>query len=176
MVYLIAIFIFSLGVILGLGLPDIDSTIRFLVHRSIVTHNFLWPLIPFWVAKGHRTSPTRVRLFAMGLAIALAAHFSFDLFPRGWQGFALIHIPVYGRTEALFSWLWFALSLLVCVYIAISLIKQLFDVALLTAGSLVVFALMGSAEPFGRPLAALAVAIIVVSAVDWPKLMRRVRR
>ena len=66
MVYLIAIVIFSMGVALGLILPDIDTTIRFLTHRSIVTHNFLWPFVPFWIAKlNGQAARSRVRLFSI---------------------------------------------------------------------------------------------------------------
>ena len=103
MFYLIGVFVFGLGAVVGLGLPDLDATLPFLTHRSIVTHHFMWPLLPLWAARDHPSLVTRARLFSMGSSLSLAVHFCFDLFPRSWRGYALIHIPLYGRTEALFS-------------------------------------------------------------------------
>lgn len=176
MIYIIGVGIFAMGVIVGIGFPDIDSTLSFLVHRSIVTHNFIWPLMMLWGAKGNSTLETRTRLFSMGLSIALAVHFCFDLFPRSWIGYSLIHIPIFGRLETGLSWLWLALCILICVYIAISLIKQIFDIALLSGGSLIAFIIEGSAEPFVVPLVTFIVCIILVTGIDWAKIIKLLRR
>ena len=86
----------SLSLIVGLALgnkfPDIDQDTALLVHRSVFTHGPLLPFLLFLVASGIRFAP--LRLFAMGFSLGVAFHLSFDLFPKAWQGFALIHVPV----------------------------------------------------------------------------------
>ena len=100
-----AFFFASLSFIVGLALgnefPDIDQGSRFLVHRSVFTHGPLLPFLLFLVASGIKSIP--VRLLAMGFCLGVAVHLSFDLFPKGWAGHALIHIPVVGWTYPLVS-------------------------------------------------------------------------
>jgi len=175
--YLISFIFFATGLAIGWIIPDVDSTVRFLTHRSIITHSFIWPLILYLVAR-RAGDPIRPRYSALtvGLGLALAVHFCFDLFPRTWRGFALIHVPLYGRSDVLFSQIWLVVSILICLYLALHLATGLFDITLLAGGALVSFALMGTAEPLGQPLTAFAIATIVVTAVDWTKLIRRTAR
>lgn len=118
---------------LGLNLPDIDHQLSFLVHRSLITHGFLVPLAVFLIAS--REEAATPRFFSMGFSLASVTHLCFDLFPRAWVGFALIHIPFWGRTGVLFSWLWIGLSIIVCLYLSLVLIKTLLEM-LLALGSL----------------------------------------
>jgi hypothetical protein len=102
MAYAANIFLLLLALLLGLNLPDLDHQLPFLVHRSILTHGCLAPLGLFLIAYRDKSNP--LRFFSMGFSLAAVIHLCFDLFPRAWAGFALIHIPFWGRTDWLFSW------------------------------------------------------------------------
>jgi hypothetical protein len=145
---------------LGLNLPDLDHHFKFLVHRSLLTHGFLVPLGLFLAV--YREKMSSSRFFSMGFCLASVTHLCFDLFPRAWAGFALIHIPWWGRTSALFSWLWISLSILVCLYLTFVLIKTLLDL-LLAVGSLgLAFSFYASTQLNIWPaLATLVVAVTI---------------
>ena len=167
-----------IGMAIGLHLPDIDLTLSFLVHRSIITHGFLLPLLLFWFA--HKKESPIPRLFAMGISSSAAIHLCFDLFPGVWTGFALIHIPVYSRTSPAFSWLWIALSSIVCLYVAFSLIRNLFDVMMVISSLVIAFGFYATTEKniFVFPLVALATATTIVLALpsNSAELLRKLRR
>ena len=114
----IRLFALLAGVYVGFRFPDFDQRTDILVHRSIVTHGLLVPLL-LYIVLGSRRSPAPARLFVTGAALAVAVHLSFDLFPRAWSGYALIHLPTYGWTPPLVSWAWIALSIVLCFFIAI---------------------------------------------------------
>ena len=137
-------FIFSiawllLGLALGFRFPDIDQRLQLsglLVHRSILTHGFLLSLLLFWFIRYKRDSKPKLRLFVIGLSLAFAVHLCFDFFPKSWVGYALIHIPLYGRTSGLFSQLWIILSVGLCLYLAFVLVRRVIEL-LLSIGSLI---------------------------------------
>ena len=88
------------------------------------------------MAQEARGQDAFARYFVIGLSLAFAVHLCFDFFPRGWTGFALIHIPWYGRTTALFSQAWILLSVLACLYLAYLLVRNAIELAV-GVGSLV---------------------------------------
>lgn len=147
-----------LALLLGLNLPDFDQQLSFLTHRSIITHGFLIPLGIFLAVQKEESASSR--FLAIGFSLATAVHLCFDLFPRAWTGFALIHIPFWGRSGALFSWLWISVSIIICLYLVFILIKTLAD-TLLTLGSLLLgFIFYASTQSgFLAALFALLVAI-----------------
>jgi hypothetical protein len=160
------------GVILGDWFPDFDQDTTVLVHRSIVTHGFFAPLV-LYVVLGSRKSPAPARLFVAGAALAVAVHLSFDLFPKGWSGFALIHLPAYGWTLPLVSWGWIAISIVVCSYIALKSAHGWIESTLVAVGVLAVFACSLPDEdalwrPFVAALAGFAVAVVFVVGRDSP--------
>src|SRR5215208_5679273 len=110
-----------LGLAIGLHFPDIDSRLNrlipswLLLHRSILTHGMIASLLLFWLLRKRGGAAPSPRLFAIGVSLAVAVHLCFEFFPRGWAGFALIHVPVYGRTTALFSQSWVMLRIVVCL-------------------------------------------------------------
>jgi hypothetical protein len=108
-----------LGLWVGYGFADWDQRTPLLIHRSILTHGFLVPLLLFGFVA---SLPPRVLMTAkflpVGFALATAVHLCFDLFPGAWYGFALIHIPLIGRTSAVFSFLWILASIILCAFIA----------------------------------------------------------
>jgi len=71
------------GVYVGFRFPDFDQRTDLLIHRSIITHGLLAPLLLYTVL-GSRWSPAPARLFVAGVALAVAVHLSYDLFPRAW--------------------------------------------------------------------------------------------
>jgi len=91
MKYLFAFVLLGVGLAVGNWFPDIDQDTGLLLHRSIVTHGPLVPLIAVAIAATSRT--ILLRWFALGLVVGFAVHLSFDLFPKGWSGFALISVP-----------------------------------------------------------------------------------
>lgn len=138
-----------LALLLGLNLPDLDHQTQFLVHRSLITHGFLAPLGVFLlIYKDKVASP---RFLSMGFSLANVVHLCFDLFPRAWRGFALIHIPFWGRSSPLFSWLWLSISIVMCLYLTFVLIKTLLDIVM-TVGSLgLAFSFYAASQPVFWP-------------------------
>ena len=148
------------GIALGEQFPDIDQGNSILVHRSIITHGPFLPLFLFLPAS--RLKPVPIRLFVMGISLGVAVHLSFDLFPKAWQGFALIHVPVVGWTYPLVSWLWIALSIICCLYIAMRLAKSGLQGTALVFGMLGTFGYASiNEEELWGPLFSLFVATVI---------------
>lgn len=117
----------------------------------------------FWMARGRASSS--LRLFAVGVSLAVAVHLCFDFFPRGWTGFALIHVPVYGKTTALFSQSWIILSIAACLYLGFLLLKNIAEL-MLGFGSLIISFAVAAAEE-GRAIlsAFLLLALITIGTI-----------
>lgn len=178
MSYLIGILSLVLGLVIGLHLPDLDLETSRLVHRSIITHGCLVPVLLFFLAR--KSKATMPRLFAIGFNLSAALHLSFDLFPKSWTGFALIHVPLYGRATPLFSQLWIAASVVVCVYLALALTRNVFELVVISGSLVVSFGLYAETETniAGRALLALAVATVVALALpsDFVGLIKKLRK
>ena len=125
-----------LGLYLGNKFPDIDQRTDLITHRSIFTHGFIVPLIIYLTCS--RIKNSILRLFLIGLNIALVIHLSFDLYPRGWYMHALIHIPLIGWTWAWVSKVWIFISMVMCGVFAVKLIKN-FTQGLIAILSLLLF-------------------------------------
>lgn len=140
-----------LGLALGLHLPDIDSRFqlsRWLVHRSILTHGCLLSLLVFWLVRKRRGTMPALGLIFFGLTLAVAVHLCFDFFPLSWRGFALIHIPIYGWTSALFSQIWIVLSIIICLYLAFVLVRNIIELVF-NIGTLIISFGIAAAESSG---------------------------
>lgn len=172
-----------LGVVIGIHLPDVDNRLRelippsMLLHRSILTHGLIISLLLFlWLRKrGGKTSS--LRFFMIGLSLALAVHLCFDFFPRGWVGFALIHIPFYGRATAIFSQAWIILSIVMCLYLAFLMLRNVIE-SVLSGGSLVLSFIISAFENRGSILSALlllalATAVAILMARHIHKVAAR---
>ncbi len=156
-----------LGLYLGEWVPDVDQDYGFLTHRSVFTHGWLLPLLLFSLVAGKRA--LSLRLFAAGFCLGVAVHLSFDLFPRAWQGFALIHVPVFGWTYPVISWVWIAGSMLACVYLALRLITNVLQGIGVIAGEVAMFAYTGTNEAtlLGPALVLAVGSIVGLSVVLW---------
>lgn len=170
LVTLVAPIFVLVGLHWGISLPDIDQRTNLLLHRSIITHSPLIPLILLVLA-------LRIGLglhaFAMGVSIGFAVHHAFDLFPKGWTGAALIGIPFYGWAPALFSWIWIAFTMIACAYLAARLVQGQLDKLWYLLGFIYIFILTVPKEGawFG-PVVALIITIIVLGRTA---LFRRVK-
>lgn len=116
------------GAAIGLFLPDVDRSFPFLLHRSILTHSALIPLL--CALSLQHTSPSWKRCATIGLSTAVAVHLSFDLFPVLWMGFALIHLPLYGWLGATLSMVWILGSCIACLYLALRLLASRAELAI----------------------------------------------
>jgi hypothetical protein len=172
-----SVLLFLVGAALALAIPDIDQRIPFLVHRSLLTHGMLLPLLAFLLAYLARFSPV-ARAGAIGVCVATAAHLAFDLFPQLWLGYALVHAPVLGRLPATMSIVWLAASLLVCCYAALVLVRSTTELVLAAGGLAVIFLVLAPAESaFWGPLVALAAGVALALAMpDRLPTLRRIAR
>ena len=156
------------GLAAGNEFPDIDQETGLLLHRSIVTHGPLVPLIVFAGALGTRS--IQLRWLALGVSLGVAVHLGFDLFPKGWSGFALISVPGYGWTAPWFSWTWIAVSTVACTYLAARLVRGFLDGSMFVLSLIFAFGYIALGEDaFWRPL----VALTVVTAVALIPTARR---
>ena len=144
------------GLALGEWFPDIDQRFQFLTHRSILTHGLIVPLILYSVASGFKATPPR--LFVLGFSVGVAIHLGFDLFPKSWHGFALIHSPWLGRTHPIFSWLWIAGSMISCLYFSMRMARTAIQGTALLLGALGLFSYTSTNETaFWGPLFSLLI-------------------
>lgn len=168
-----------LGVVMGLRFPDIDTRFQWvipswlLLHRSILTHGLIASLLLFLLVRKHRSLTPSPRLFVVGLSIALAVHLCFDFFPRNWNGFALIHIPLYGRTTALFSQAWIILSIVTCLYLTFLLVRNIVEFAL-SIGSMVMSFTASAFEDEGATLPVLTLLALATFVTVF--MVRKVQR
>ncbi len=158
--YIFGMLMLLVGMVAGLALPDLDLKWSFLGHRSIITHGLLLPLLLFWLA--HQQKHITARLLAVGFSLSSAVHLSFDLFPQAWTGYALIYIPGYGRASPTFSWLWIAVSIVICMYLALALINSVFELVTFVGGLLATFSLQATQTSIFVPA---LVAIVVATGI-----------
>ena len=162
MLYLIGLAALLLGLFVGERFPDVDQRTDLLLHRSILTHGLFLPLILYAVAS--KIGWTPLRWLSMGVALGVAVHLAFDLFPRAWTGFALVSIPVYGWLPASVSWAWIALSMVACVYMAGKLARNIGEagVFILAIAGGFVYAALGE-HALWRPMAAVVVSTAIAA-------------
>lgn len=154
-----SLIVLAAAVYIGLKFPDVDQRVGFLLHRSIITHGPLLPLLAFAFALGD--NPVQRRL-GMGIGIGFAVHMAFDLFPRAWQGYALISLPVYGWTPPVFSWIWISATMLISFGLAIKLCRNALDVVFLLVAVLTAFLFVAPNEnALWYPLAVTAGAFLL---------------
>ena len=155
------------GLALGERLPDVDQHTGLLTHRSILTHGLLLSVLLFWLAAGTRA--TGMRLFAAGFSAGVAVHLCYDLFPKAWIGYALIHVPIVGWTYPVVSWLWIALSIIGSLYLALRLVRNGVQGTTLVLGALGMFAYAGLDEDrvWGPALSMMIATVIGLGVVLW---------
>ncbi len=157
-------FIGLVGAGLGIRAADIDLALPFLLHRSIVTHGLLFPVLACGFALYFHHA--RLRMFAIGLGVAMAVHFCFDLYPAAWAGYALIHIPGYGRASVTFSWAWLGVSAFIGLYGALWLVWRMRELVLSVISAAGAFFYYASHEKWLSPLMTFGVCLALTFAVS----------
>lgn len=76
---------------LGIKIPDWDLKFK-IRHRNILTHS---PLITLILIISYQASNKDyiLKYFIIGFSLAIGIHMLFDIFPKKWQGGALLKIP-----------------------------------------------------------------------------------
>ena len=147
------------GAVIGMKFADIDQRIPdwLLYHRAILTHGLIVPALLGWGV--WRTKHQTIRGLTIGFCMTNAVHLSFDLFPRAWWGHALIHIFAWALPPLL-SWLWIAISIVLCVYLARLFVRTFWDVLVSGLGILMGFG-VSAHEGLLLPLLAFMIAGIL---------------
>jgi len=86
------------GFAAGLGVPDLDFVLPFVVHRSALTHSVLPALLMLL----HRE---RERI-ACGVALGIGVHLAADSFPNAMTGYATVKLPFAGSLGRAWSYVW----------------------------------------------------------------------
>ena len=160
MKYLLGIAALVAGYAFGDWFPDIDQKTGLLLHRSILTHGFLLLILIFAIAFPFQL--VSLRWFALGSNLGIAVHLIFDLFPKGWSGFALISVPTHGWTAPWFSWIWIAVSIVVCTLFAARLVRNGLEGTLFTLSLIFAFVYIANGEDaIWRPVVALMVTTVL---------------
>ena len=164
----IALLALLVGLALGERFPDVDQHTGILVHRSVFTHGPLLPLLLFLLTSGIK-APVPIRMFALGFSVAVAVRLCFDLFPKAWHGYALIHVPAIGWTFPAISWAWIALSIICCLYLALRMVKNGVQGMALVFGAIGTFTYAGVYEDavLGPLITMIAAASIGLVALLW---------
>lgn len=77
-----------LGYVLGINYPDIDHKIKFLGHRSFLTHSPILTFVLYFLAK--RSGLSDFNFILIGFSFAVGVHLVFDFFPKKWTGGSII--------------------------------------------------------------------------------------
>ena len=147
------------GAAIGIKFADIDQHVPdiLLHHRALLTHGFLISLLLGWITR--RTKYQAWRGITIGFSVTNAVHLCFDLFPRSWWGYALIHIFTWGLPPLL-SWLWIAASIVLCIYIARFFVHTIWDI-LISIGGIIAAFIAHAHEGFFWPLVACIIGGII---------------
>lgn len=177
--YIIGVAWLLLGLVVGLHFPDVDSRLQWLIpswillHRSILTHGMAASLLLTWLIRRRRSAGPSLRLFVIGVSLAFAVHLCFDFFPRDWVGFALIHIPVYGRTTALFSQSWIILSVVICLYVVFLLARNMIELVLGIGGLIISFIVSALEDSRAALMAFMLLALVAIGTIIMARQVQK---
>ncbi|WP_320047091.1 hypothetical protein [uncultured Ilyobacter sp.] len=157
--------------LLGIKFPDWDLKLK-LKHRNILTHSPIVMIFFYKIFKLENSSD--FRFFIMGFSVALALHFIFDLFPKGWFGGALLKVPLINKTLSPAGSIASLLtSTIVCIIIAISYTKNFTEFTILFFLGLCSLIFNAKKEKkIIRPFAAFGILYIVMGSVKYEILFR----
>ena len=149
-----------IGAKIGIKFADIDQQFPewLLHHRALLTHGAIVPLL--LASLSAFTQVQMVRGFTIGFCVTNAVHLSFDLFPKAWRGYALIHFFDWSLSPV-GSWLWIALGIVVSLLIAYLLWRNFIDLAV-AVGSVIFGFSVYDHEGVWFPAIAFGSAIILV--------------
>jgi hypothetical protein len=157
--------------LLGIKFPDWDLKFK-LKHRNILTHS---PVVMIFFYKIFKLENSRdFRFFIMGFSIALALHFIFDLFPKGWFGGALLKVPIINKTLSPAGSMAFLLtSTIICVFIAVSYTKNFTEfIILFFLGLCSLIFNIKKEKKMIRPFATFGIIYVVMGSVKYEIVFR----
>ncbi len=91
------------------------------------------------------------------------------------MGYALVSLPLAGRTSPVFSWLWLAFGMIVCLGIVLALLRQGWEVATGLLGLAAALAVYAAVQQVAVWPALLAVAAVTAAALPVRSWYARVR-
>lgn len=161
--------------LVGMKFPDWDFKFK-LKHRNILTHSPLFLFLLMELYK--REKSDTFRFFIAGFALALAIHFIFDFFPKGWSRGALIHFPVAGIAFSVkISKIIFIISILISLYITLKMINTYEEFIFFVFLALWTF-LKNTVkeEKFFRPCIMFAVLFIFMGSLKFQEINREIKK
>ena len=154
---------------LGIKFPDWDFKLK-LKHRSILTHS---PLVLLFLIRIYEQDQNKVfRYFLMGFSLALALHFIYDLYPRGWGGGALIKIPILkiSCTPKMSKMILF-FSIVISILVAICYTEKLMEFYYLgILGILTILKDTGKEEKLFRPMFSFSIFGLIIGCMKYKEL------
>jgi hypothetical protein len=165
---------------ISFAFPDLDQKFNgeipsnILSHRSILTHSFLLAWLSYWAT--FRRKALLPRLYGFVVGIATAVHLSFDLFPRKWEGYSLIHIPLIGRTSPEFSKLWIGLSIIISLYVVLLCTRNSAEVVIVLVCLVLLFGFYTTTEDQSAISPALTLSAATTVTLILPSEARGTRR
>lgn len=112
-------FLIFIGYALGINFPDIDHKIKFLGHRSFLTHSPIVTFVIYYFAR--QKNMKELNYILIGFSFAIAVHLIFDFFPKAWTGGSIIK-PFGG---VLFSKFYILCSVVISVLFSLRVAKSL---------------------------------------------------
>lgn len=173
--YAVGLLLFVVGSFIGLRLADFDLIFHWwplIVHRSLLTHGFLIPLLLMVALRAQlagKNADPRPRLFLLGFCLASAVHLCFDLFPRAWRGYALVHVPLLGWMSPVLSGLWLVIGALVCLYLGCRLLHGMRDLGLSLLGLVTSYGVCTAHDPFRSFFALVTLVPLALIAFVLPR-------
>lgn len=166
---MIGVFVSFAAYFLGMKFPDWDFKMH-LAHRNILTHS---PLILVIFIRLYEESGNELfRFFLMGFSLALALHFIFDMYPRGWSGGALIKI-VFRKSvcNPRFSKMILLFSAVVSAIVAVAYTKNLMEFYYLgIIGLITILKDTLKEEKLFRPLFSFLLFVFVLGSIKYGEL------
>ena len=135
-----------------------------------MTHSPLILLIFIRVYEQDRSD--NFRYFLMGFSLALALHFIYDLYPRGWGGGALIKIPILkiSCTPKMSKMILF-FSIVISILVAICYTEKLMEFYYLgILGILTILKDTGKEEKLFRPMFSFSIFGLIIGCMKYKEL------
>ena len=170
---LIGIIVSITAFLVGIKFPDWDFKLK-LKHRSILTHS---PLVLLFLIRIYEQDQNEVfRYFLIGFAIALALHFIFDLYPKGWGGGALLKIPILKIScTPQITRILLILFIVLCSIIAVGYTKNTME--FICIFSLGVFTILKDMKKEGkllRPFFSYTFFLIIIGCIKYKEVLEQI--
>lgn len=171
---LMGIFISFASFFIGLKYPDWDFKLK-LRHRSFLTHTPLILLI--FIKLYQENNNDMFRFFIIGFALALSLHYTFDYFPKGWSGGALIKIPLFNmRCTPFQSKVILLSSSLIALLITILFTKNIIEFYyFLLLGVLTLVINVKKEKKLFRPLLCYIIFSLFIGCIKYENLLQNIK-